>query len=409
MSTQAEMFQGFVEQNGSDNARMLLHHARSMVPKLRERVLNIDELRRIPQETIDELHALGLFKLLVPTRYGGYQLSFCEYIDIVAELGRGCGSTAWVVSLINVTKWLTSVGFTEQVHQEVFGQDGNANICGVFEPRKCNLKRVEGGYRIEEGLWGFCSGSWHSDYFFLGIPLLNDTGEVQGMGAALIPKKDLTIHDDWHVMSMRGTGSNSVSVKDVFVPDYRVTSISDDIEGRYPSVHLRDQALYRSAFIPVAAYVLTGPGLGLIRSAYEHCMERLPNRRIQYTWYTKQAEAAVTHLQLAEAVMKIDTAHMHLYRAGQDIDRWAESGKYMDFNTRARVRADCSYATRVSMEAVEILFSASGGSAIAESNALQRIMRDMKSPNLHGLLVPTTGLEMFGRVLAKQQPNTPLI
>ncbi|MCM3601718.1 acyl-CoA dehydrogenase family protein [Robertmurraya korlensis] len=393
----------------SSSYQMLLESAKKVSPRLKERVQEVDQLRMLPQDTISELKAAGLFKILTPKKYGGHQLNFRQYLDIVSELGKGCGSTAWVSSLINVVNWMVATTFTEEVHKIVFGEDGDVNCCGVLEPRNCEVRREPDGVYIKKGLWGFASGSRHADYFFLGIPIVNENGVTEGLGAALLPKKYVKILDDWHTISMRGTGSNSVTVEDVFVPNSWVTSISKAIKGDYPSTHLQNQALYRSAFIPVSALVLMAPGLGLGIAAKEYFIEKLPSRRIQYTWYNKQAEAPVTHLQLAEAVMKIEAASLLTYRAADEIDKWAQKDVYMDFNSRVQVRADCSYANRLVSEAVDIFMSMGGGSVISENNTLSRIMKDAKTPPQHGLIVPTTGLELYGRILAGQESNTLLV
>ncbi|MDN7247171.1 acyl-CoA dehydrogenase family protein [Planococcus shenhongbingii] len=393
----------------STNFEGLLEKAEALIPNLRERISEVESLRSIPQSTIDELTEAGLLTLLTPKKYGGHELNFRQYLDIVSKIGKGCGSTAWVVTLINVAKWIVSVNFTEEVHDVVFKDNAIANVCGVFEARKCEVEKVEGGYLIKEGMWGFASGSNHSDYFFLGFPQVNENGEVEGLRAALIPRKDVNVLDDWHTISMRGTGSNSITVKNVFVPENWTTSLSNAVVGQYPAVHLQDQALYNSAFVPVAALVLLAPGLGLSAAAKEVFLEKLPNRKIQYTSHNSQAEAGITHLQLAEAVMKMETASLLAYRVADEIDKWAAAGKFMDFDGRVQARVDCAYANRLNCEAVDIIFSLAGGSAISQSNLLSIIMKDSKTPPQHGLIVPTTGLELYGRILAGQEPNTLLI
>lgn len=72
----------------------LLGKAKAMIPNLRERISELESLRSIPQSTIDELTEAGLLKLLAPKKYGGYQLNFRQYLDIVSQIGKGCGSTA---------------------------------------------------------------------------------------------------------------------------------------------------------------------------------------------------------------------------------------------------------------------------------------------------------------------------
>jgi alkylation response protein AidB-like acyl-CoA dehydrogenase len=386
----------------------LVKRASSFVPQLRAQGKEIDDTRRIPEGTIEALSEEGLFKLTVPKKFGGHQVNLRTFIDVNSEIARGNGSAGWVTTLTNVCNWMVATLFPEEVQKEVFG-DGEARTCGVLDPRKCEVRRVEGGYIIEHGMWGFGSGSLHANWAALGIPIVDENGNIIDQGLALFPMKDVQIKDDWYTTGLRGSGSNSLEIRDVFVPETRVASVSKAIAGEYQSGNSKDEALYQSAFVPVLALVLLSPPLGLARAALEIFLEKLPNRKIQYTWHTAQAEATVTHLKVAEAAMKIDSAALHIYRAADDIDRWAASGEYMDFHTRARVRMDSGHAVRLCWEAIDILASESGGSLIAENNHLSQIVRDIRAATNHGVIVPSTNLELYGRILCGQEPNTPLV
>jgi 3-hydroxy-9,10-secoandrosta-1,3,5(10)-triene-9,17-dione monooxygenase len=137
--------------------------------------------------------------------------------------------------------------------------------------------------------------------------------------------------------------------------------------------------------------------------------ERLPGRQVAYTEHEKQIDMPVTHLQVAEAATKIGIAEALLYRCADEIEAAAEAGEMMDFTKRARVRADCAWAVRECLEAVEILYLASGGSGIADASPLGRAWRDLHAVNMHGLLNLQTNMEMYGRVVLGLKPNTPLI
>jgi alkylation response protein AidB-like acyl-CoA dehydrogenase len=330
-------------------------------------------------------------------------------MDVVAEIGRGDTSTAWIVSLVSGANWMAAAVFPEETQQEVFGAQGGARVTGVLAPRQCSVQRVEGGYLIEEGKWGFNSGSYHSNWVGLGIPLLNERGEVVDQGFALLPSEDVERLNDWYVIGMQGTGSTSVAVHNKFVPDRRITSMHQSTEGNYLSTNLRDEVEYRYAFVPFLAIVLIYPILGAARAMLELLLERLPSRGIQYTWYTKQAEATVTHLQVAEAAAKIDAAQLFLERASDDIDSWARRGEYMAYMSRARVRMDSGYAARLLYEAADIIIEASGGSFAAASNPLNHFWRDIRTGSLHAFSNPTTNMELYGRLLCGQPANTPLV
>jgi len=387
----------------------LVERARQLVPNLRKRQKEMDQLACLPDATVQDLIDAELFLLTTPRIYGGLQVDVRTYMDVVAELGRGDTSTGWTVMIINGSNWLASTIFPEETQREVFGTPGGTRVSGVLVPRECKVKRVDGGYLIEQGKWGFNSGSYHAHWAGLGIPLVNERGEVVDQGFALLPMEDVERLNDWNMIGMQGTGSTSVAVNNKFVPDRRVTSMSQSVHGHYAGINLQDEVPYRYAFVPFLAIVLTFPLLGAARAMLEMLLEKLPNRGIQYTWYTKQAEAAVTHLQVAEAATKIDVAQLLLERAASDIETWGQRGEFMEYMNRARVRQDSSYAARLLFEAAEIIIEASGGSFASAFNPINHFWRDMRTGSLHAFLTPTTNQELYGRLLCGQPANTPLV
>src|SRR6266700_1106636 len=377
----------------------LLEYARSLVPHLRQRVQEMDQRRQLPEATVKELLDAGLFQLTIPRLYGGHQISMRTFMDVVAEIGRGDASTAWAVSLINASNWLMATLYSEQAQQEIFSVQGEVRAGSVLQPRQCGIKRVEGGYLIEKGMWGFNSGAYQANWDILGIPLLDEQGEAIDQGLAILPMQDVELLDDWHTIGMQGTGSTTVVVKNKFVPDHRIASFSQAINGNYNSLNLRAEPEYNWALVPTLSIILTFPLLGAARAMLEIFLERLPSRAIQSTWYTKQAEATITHLQVAEASAKIDAAQLLLQRAADDIDAWGARREYMEYMQRARVRSDCGFATRLLYEAGDTIADATGGSFAASNNPLNHIWRDIRTGSLHAVLNPSTNQELYGRLL----------
>src|SRR4051812_44661340 len=109
----------------------LVARAGRLVPGLRERAAEVERARRLPESTIGELQSAGLFKLLVPGRLGGHQASVRTFLDVTAEVARGCGSTGWVTALINICGWLGAL-YPERAQQDVWGIDPDARIAGVL-------------------------------------------------------------------------------------------------------------------------------------------------------------------------------------------------------------------------------------------------------------------------------------
>ncbi len=222
----------------------------------------------------------------------------------------------WIVTLVNVCNYMTGL-FKVQAGRMTSSGPIRARVTGVLTPTSTSVK-VDGGWRVT-GRWYYNSGSWHSSWAVLGVPVTDAAGEVVDQGLVLIPRTDLEIEDGWFVAGMRGTASNCLIAENVFVPEYRLLSVPAAIGGEF-ATERKDEALYRSAFIPVLSLVLAGPQLGLGRAALNYVVERAGKKPISYTFYETQSASVGVQLQIAEAAQKIDTARLHAERAAADID-----------------------------------------------------------------------------------------
>ena len=196
----------------------LLERAAAIRPILERNAEQTDTLRRLPDENVRLLTEGGLCRLMVPQRFGGYQTSIRTYIEVMAELGRGCGSTAWVASLVNVCAWLTGL-FPERAQQDVWGPDRDAWVAGSLAPNG-TATPVDGGWRVT-GRWPWASGCLHAQWVACGIHMTNEQGEMTNLGLSLMPVGEVAIEDTWFMAGMKGTGSNTIVAKVVFVPELR--------------------------------------------------------------------------------------------------------------------------------------------------------------------------------------------
>jgi alkylation response protein AidB-like acyl-CoA dehydrogenase len=390
----------------SANAENVIVRIRDLHSLLRRNAAQSELDRRVVPESIEALRDAGVFRIAQPKRHGGYEASVRTMLDVSSAVGEADGGTAWVVALLNVCAWLASL-FPEAAQDDVWGSDPDALVSGVLAP-SCESRKVEGGHRVS-GRWFWNSGSWHASWAVLGLPITDASGNAVDQGLALIPRSDLELEETWFVAGMKSTGSNCLIAKDVFVPDHRIISVPAAIEGNYATEHA-DEVPYRAAFVPVLALVLTGPQLGLGRAALEIVKSKAATKPISYTFYTAQADSVAFQLQLAEAAMMIDTAHLHAYRAAEDIDAAAGQGEYLDLITRARVRADTGWAVNHVVDAINVLLSAHGASSFADSNPLQRIWRDSSVAARHAVALPVVGYEVYGKALLERPDQiTPLV
>ncbi|MES2257080.1 MAG: acyl-CoA dehydrogenase family protein [Pseudomonadota bacterium] len=389
----AEMTSG--TQQRQAEAAELIAKARALQPLLAKNALKSEQDRRASQENIDAIEQAGLFRLMVPKRLGGYQSTIRTHLEVTAALAESCGGTAWVTALSNVCAWFTGT-FTRRAQEDVWGSNPNARVAGVLTPSS-ESRRVDGGL-VVSGKWYWSSGSLHADWICAGIIEHDKNGAFVGQYLALMPRADITIEDTWYTVGMRASGSNCVVAKDVFIPDYRMLDVRAGVAGDYPT-EFKDEAEYRAAFVPVAALVLVGAQLGIGRAALKYVIEKAPQRNIAYTSFDKQSSSVMFQAQIAQAAQKIDTAHLHAFRAAADIDDAAQRGELMDYVTRARVRADTGTVATSVLEALNLLISAHGAGTFAEASPLQRMWRDANTAARHAIVMPEIGIEVYGKAL----------
>ncbi len=384
----------------------LVERVRELQPLIAGQATEGEANRRVTEQTITALTDAGVFRTSVPKRYGGYETSMRTMLDVSSAVGEADGGTAWVVTLCNGCAWLAGL-FAVQAQDEVWGQSPDTRVCGVLSPTAESTK-VEGGHRVT-GRWYYTSASWHADWAVLGIPITDDAGAVIDQGLALIPRTDLDLEDTWFVAGMKSSGSNCLIAADVFVPQHRIMSVPPAINGIYPTEQT-DEVFYRSALVPILSLILAGPQLGMGRKALQLVVDKADKKAISYTFYTAQADSVAFQMQVAEAAMLIDTAHLHAYRAADDVDDAARAGSYPDPLRRARARADVARVLESITKAIDILLFAHGAGSFAEVNPLQRIWRDSATAARHAVTLPAVSYEVYGKaLLGRDDQITPLI
>ncbi|HWF82430.1 MAG TPA: acyl-CoA dehydrogenase family protein [Streptosporangiaceae bacterium] len=379
----------------------LVKRASDLVPLLKKHAAWSEENRRIHEESIEALADAGIFRMRIPARYGGYESDTRTLVDVAAELGRGDGSTAWVASVYWIPGWMACM-FPDQVQDEVFSTP-DVRVCGTLSPSAMAIQ-TDGGV-VVNGKWGFISGALHSHWQEIIAILIGGEGEPMPV-VALVPISDLQIIDDWYTSGFKGTGSVSTVATDVFVPQERVLPIGAVLQGQSASPQSAASAIYRSPLLPVASASSVGCVLGLAKAAKEAFFARLPERKITYTGYDKQAKAPLTHLQVADAVMKIDEAEFHAHRLAAMVDTKGAENSPWTIEERVSARADLGAVCKLGKEAVDILATASGGSSIYSDQPIQRIQRDINAVTMHALMHPDTNAELYGRILCGLEPDS---
>lgn len=379
----------------------LVSRVSELVPALRGRAGWNEENRRLPEETLEALADAGVFRMRVPARYGGLESDARTVAEVGTELGRGDGSVAWTVATSWITTWMIGL-FRDEVQDEVFATP-DVRTCGTLSPSATAVP-VPGGVLVN-GSWGFVSGALHSSWQVIAAVLAGPDAAPQPFMAP-VPLPELRIVDDWHTAGLRGSGSVTTVAEDVFVPSERILPLGAMLHEQYASAANARSAAYRSPLLPVASVSSVGPVLGMAKAAHDLFLERLPGRGITYTSYAEQRDAPLTHLQVADATLRIDEAEFHVHRLADTIDGKAARDEPWSVAERVRARVDMGRACQLAQDAVEILGRASGGSSIYTGVPIQQVERDVRAVTLHALMHPDTNLELYGRILCGLDPNT---
>ncbi len=369
--------------------RQELVHRAAALPMLRERAAETEAQRRVPQDIVDALHASEVLRAVVPERFGGLGYDFDVAFDISAELGRGCGSTAWCYGIWSSHTWLAGM-FSEQAQKEYWADSPKTLSSTSFNPSRGTVTAVPGGYQVS-GQWDFSSGCDAASWV-----LLVGNGP-DGQVFMMLPRSDYEIEDTWFVSGLRGTGSKDVRVDDAFVPDYRTISIQDMREARTPGRNVDDTANYRIPLRSILTFTLASPVLGMAQGALE-MFEAHIRHAVSARDGKKRAAAANIQMRLGESSAEVDTARLILYHDTQEIFARARCGGEPTLEARARYRRDQAYMAKLCVQAVNRLFEVSGGQSIHEASAIQRFHRDIHAATHHLSLTWDPVAEQYGKI-----------
>jgi 3-hydroxy-9,10-secoandrosta-1,3,5(10)-triene-9,17-dione monooxygenase len=372
-----------------------LASVRTLAPKVRERAALADSTRRIPEETLRELHASGLMRVLQPRRVGGSELPWVSLIDIGAGLAAACGSTAWNWANYAVHHWMLAF-WPVACQDEIWNADRDMLIASsvVFPAGKAT--RVPGGYRLS-GRWPFSSGVDASAWNMLG-GIVQD-GEAAGeYRIFLLPRADYRIIDNWHVLGLRGTGSNDVETQDAFVPEQRTLAVEHTKGGsKHPGAAINTSAIFRIPVFATFPFMLTGIALGIAEGAFESFLEGMRGRVARYSGKSL-ADMSTMQIKIAEAAACIDTARGIMRRHCEAAQDFAEHNEVPDMTTKVTWRRDGAFSAGLCERAVDVLFKCGGGAALFDDHPLQRAFRDVHAATAHISMIWEPQATTYGRV-----------
>ncbi|TMJ61827.1 MAG: acyl-CoA dehydrogenase [Alphaproteobacteria bacterium] len=355
--------------------------AKALIPRLRDRASTTEELRRLPPETVRDLHESGLFRILQPMRVGGAELDYVALIDCADVIGQADASVAWNLANLASHHWMLGM-FHKRAQDMVWNKDVNALIASSFIFPAGRARKVDSGY-VLRGSWPFSSGVDSSEWNMLASVVCSED-EADGIEYRifLVNKSDYKILDTWNATGLRGTGSNDVEVKDAFVEEFMTLAVSDLDGGATPGSAVNPNALYELPVFSLFPYVLSGVALGNAQACLDDYVDIARHRASTYN-RAKIGDLQSTQIKIAEASAKIDAARLIMRSTCIEAMAQVRRGYIPDIAGKTKSRRDGAFAVNLCTDAVSLLFAASGARGLFTTGVLQRQFRDAHAINSH--------------------------
>jgi 3-hydroxy-9,10-secoandrosta-1,3,5(10)-triene-9,17-dione monooxygenase len=375
------------------SAEEIIARAEALRPYLHEQQAATEERTFYSPETHEAFKEAGFYRLLVPRRYGGLEMSIPTFFSVIAAIARGCPSTGWMLSLGVGHALQVGSYYPEQAQEETYGEDGHFVASSSFAYQDALATPVDGGYRVK-GTWHFCSGVPYSTHHIGLIPTVSEDIGIEHLLMAIIPADRYRRLDNWgDLIGLKGSGSHSIVVEDTFIPSHMVVPITDfaTAEGHTEGSRLHGNPMYAGRFMAFAAGELASVQVGAAQATADELERLLPGKReISLTMSgALKAESLDYQRCLGLAIAYSDSAHSILSSMGDRYEELArrrvEDGVPFSDEDELRVYGQHMTATKLCWEAGETAFRAASTTGARDGARMQRVFRDLCAFRTNGV------------------------
>lgn len=394
----------------SEVGRRMRDEVLGLLPLLRAHAAEGEALGELAPQTLQAVHRAGVFKITIPIELGGSALGARDTAEVVKALGQGDASAGWLVIVSSAAK--NALGFDERARDEVFA--GIDEWVGpimfgatVFAPKVGDGRKVDGGYMVK-GKWSFGSGSKHAAWGTIGFEYDDPQTGERRRGMGILSRDQYSIVDDWHVMGLQATNSNSVRAdEEVFVPDYRVVHTNelpqrnDALRGAYSGLAFQHSPIGGMVATTCAFAALA---VGIAEGAFDAFLEQAAKRPPFNLPYKAMSDMASIQVVAGKARAVINAANAVLWRHADEIDRRAMGGEEFAPWDEPEITMDLVHQIHECLRVVDSFLLALGSSAVSLSNPIQRAVRDIHVVATHGAFRVDPMAEINGRALFGLEP-----
>lgn len=354
----------------------------------------MDRRRELTQEVVDALAGQDLLRLLLPKSMGGQEVPLVDYAKACEAVAWADASTGWFVNQSNVSMATSAASMPHEAAAAMF-EGPYAGLAWGARHDKSRAIRVDGGYRLS-GTWSFASGGRHTKWLGAHSAVQNPDGtphiryDRPDDRSFVFLRSEARIIDDWHVLGLRGTGSDSYTVEDLFVPDAHAPArdVEEERREKGPLYPIGSTLLYATGFCSVT--------IGIARRMLDTYVTVAKGRHSRAS-PTAMANNHAVHREMAilEARLSATRAFLH-EAAGQVYD--ASARGTLDVDLRVRLRLATTWGMNEATDVSIACYRGAGTMAISEKAPFERRFRDAMSASQH-LQGMWPHAEMVGRHL----------
>jgi alkylation response protein AidB-like acyl-CoA dehydrogenase len=351
----------------------VLEAARQLAPMVRENAEQIDAARELPKPVFHALADAGLYLMAVPRAVGGLEVDFPTYVQVIEELAKADASTAWTVS--QGANWSTySARMTREAAREIWIDTPRSVVSNTPAPT-AKAVVVPGGFRVT-GRQPFSTGCKHASWVAAHAQVI-ENGEVRQRNGkpevryCLVPVAQVELLDTWHTKGMRGTGTHTFEVRDVFVPEER-TVFPHGAPLVSPGPRYK---------IPITLGFAAGDGmvaLGLARSFINGFFE-VAGSKAPRNLQGLLRDQSISQVAVGQAEAAVRSGRAFLMAAARDIWKEATSSDAptVSLDARTNLRLAATHAIRLAAGIVDSLYTACGATVVFDGHPLHRLFHDM--------------------------------
>ena len=389
--------------NLSERARPYLDKIRQIAPIIRENADRAEREAQLPSEVAEAFHQTGLFRILLPREMAGGDVTIPDSLHLCEEVGAIDGSAGWNLAICSSSP-LFSNCLSRNAFDKIYS-DPRAVGCGSLNPMTSQAVRTEGGW-VFTGRATYASGSAQSNWLLSAALVLHDgaprfVNDVPELRAGVFPMDNAKILDTWHMSGMSGTGSNDCVFENVLVTDeytFDWLNAQPAWRGRpYQTIPLTMQ------FAGNLACVI----LGVARHALDE-LKRIAQAKVPVATRATLRERPIAQVQVAQAEGLLQAGRAWFYNVSDEIWQRGVVGDTFTLQDRANARLASVTATKLALQAVDLVADAAGMNANQVASPISRCWRDAHTASQH-VLLNTARFEVIGRVLFGLDPGSPVI